>query len=102
MTAEQREFVVNYGKLHEETPELIDALIEAAVGYLDGSGIAPELAQPAVYNVALAGIVAHYHENRAAVEQSPPKDFEPGVRLIINQLKRECQIARATGVRKCD
>lgn len=96
-----RDFAVAYAKLDEEPDAIIDALVAAAEGYLANSGISPELAQPELYSLAVAGITAHYHENRAAVDQSAPKDFEPGLRLILNGLKRECEIARATGGATC-
>lgn len=96
MDAVLTEFVVQYGKLEEETESVVTALIGAAETYLAGAGISPETAAPALYNLAVAGIVSHWHENRAAVDQSSPKDFEPGIRLIINQLKRDSQIVDAT------
>lgn len=101
MTDALRDFAVAYGKLDEEPAPVVDALIAAAESYLASSGILPELAQPSLYNLAVAGITAHYHENRAAVDQTAPKDFEPGLRLIINGLKRECEIALATGGAAC-
>lgn len=101
MAASQREFVVNYGKLQDEPAELIDALIAAAENYLANSGILPELAPQPLYDLAVAGITAHYNENRAAVDQSSPRDFESGLRLIINGLKRECEVATAAGGAEC-
>lgn len=86
------EFVVSYGKLEEESEEVISTLIAAAEDYLVGAGITSEYASAALYNIAVAGIVSHWHENRAAVDQSSPKDFEPGIRLAINQLKRDCEL----------
>lgn len=96
-----RDFVVAYGKLDEEPDPIVDTLIDAAESYLTSSGVLPELAPPPLYNLVVAGITAHYHENRAAVDQSAPKDFEPGLRLIINRLKLECEIALAAGGAEC-
>lgn len=87
------EFVVSYGKMEEESETVVAALIDAAEEYLAGAGVTPELAAASLYNLAVAGIVSHWHENRAAVDQSSPDDFEPGIRLVINQLKRNCEIA---------
>lgn len=92
MAAVPMEFVVSYGKLEEESEDVVSALIDAAEDYLAGAGVTPELAAASLYNLAVAGIVSHWHENRAAVDQSSPNDFEPGIRLIINQLKRNCEI----------
>lgn len=86
------EFVVSYGKLEEESEDVVSALINAAEEYLAGAGVTPELASASLYNIAVAGIVSHWHENRAAVDKSSPDDFEPGIRLVINQLKRNCEI----------
>lgn len=86
------ELVVSYGKLEEESKDVVSAMIDAAEEYLAGAGVLPELASPSLYNLAVAGIVTHWHENRAAVDKTSPDDFEPGVRLVINQLKRNCQV----------
>ena len=86
------EFVVSYGKLEDESEPVISGLIAAAEEYLAGSGITPELASTSLYNLAVAGIVTHWHENRAAIDKSSPDDFEPGIRLVINQLKRNCEV----------
>lgn len=97
MASSLTEFVVSYGKLDDEPVELVEALIGSAREYLSSSGIKPGLETIGLYKLAVAGIVAHWHENRAAVDQTAPKDFEPGIRLIINQLKRENQIMDAVG-----
>lgn len=86
------DFVVSYGKLEEESEDIVSGLIDAAEAYLTGAGVTPEHASAALYNIAVAGIVTHWHENRAAVDQSSPKDFDPGIRLAINQLKRDCEL----------
>ena len=92
MAAAPMAFVVSYGKLEEESEEVVAALMDAAEDYLAGAGVTPTLAPASLYNLAVAGIVAHWHENRAAVDDSAPEDFEPGIRLVINQLKRECEV----------
>ena len=86
------DFVVNYGKLEEESEDVVSALIDAAEDYLAVAGVTPELAAASLYNLAVAGIVTHWHENRAAVDKTSPNDFEPGIRLVINQLKRSCEV----------
>lgn len=86
------DFVVRYGKLEEEDPIVVSGLIDAAEAYLAGAGITPEYASAALYKIAVAGITIHFHENRAAVDQTSPNDFEPGIRLVINQLKQDCEI----------
>ena len=92
MSAVPMEFVVNYGKLEEESEDVVSALIDAAEDYLAVAGVTPELAAASLYNLAVAGIVTHWHENRAAVDKTSPNDFEPGIRLVINQLKRSCEV----------
>lgn len=92
MATAPMDFVVNYGKLEEESESVVATLIDAAEDYLAGAGVTPELAAASLYNLAVAGIVTHWHENRAAVDKTSPDDFEPGVRLVINQLKRNCEI----------
>ena len=86
------EFVRAYGKLEEDPDELVQALIDMAEDYLAGAGVTPERAKPSLYNFAVSGIALHFRENRVAVDQTSPKDFEPGVRWVINQLKRDCDI----------
>lgn len=97
MTTVPMEFVVSYGKLEEESEDVVTALVDAAEDYLAGAGVTPELAAASLYNLAVAGIVTHWHENRAAVDKTSPDDFEPGVRLVINQLKRNCEIVSILG-----
>lgn len=92
MASVPMEFVVSYGKLEEESESVVSTLIAAAEDYLAGAGVTPELAAASLYNLAVAGIVTHWHENRAAVDKTSPEDFEPGIRLIINQLKRNCEV----------
>ncbi len=86
------EFVRACGKIEEDPDELVQALTDAAENYLAGAGITPELASASLYNVAVSGIVLHWHENRVAVDRNAPEDFEPGIRLIINQLKQDCGV----------
>lgn len=92
MAAVPMELVVSYGKLEEESEDVVSALIDSAEAYLADAGVTPELAAASLYNLAVAGIVTHWHENRAAVDKTSPDDFDPGVRLVINQLKRSCEI----------
>ena len=91
------EFVVSYGKLEEESEDFVTSLIDAAESYLAGAGVLPDHAASALYYVAVAGIVTHWHENRASVDQTSPTDFNAGVRLIINQLKRDCELVSNLG-----
>lgn len=86
------EFVRAYGKIEEDPDELVQALIDAAEDYLAGAGVMPDLARPAIYNLAVSGIVLHWHENRVAVDQTFPTDFGAGIRGIINQLKQDCEV----------
>ena len=86
------EFVRSYGKIEEDPDELVQALTDAAEEYLAGAGVTPDLARPSLYQLAVAGIASHFHENRVAVDQTSPKDFEPGVRWTINQLKQDCGV----------
>ena len=86
------EFVRAYGKIEEDPDELVQALTDAAENYLAGAGITPELASLSLYQLAVAGVAMHFHENRVAVDQTSPKDFEPGVRWVINQLKQDCGV----------
>lgn len=85
-------FVVSYGKLENESEDVIAALIDAAEAYLENAGVMPEHSPAALYNLAVAGIATHWHENRAAVDQTSPNDFDAGIRLVINQLKRSCEV----------
>lgn len=86
------EFVANYGKLEDESEDVVYALIDAAEAYLENAGVVPENSPAALYNLAVAGIATHWHENRAAVDQTSPNDFDAGIRLVINQLKRSCEV----------
>lgn len=86
------EFVRAYGKLEEDPDELVQALTDMAEDYLAGAGVTPELARASLYNVAVSGIALHFRENRVAVDQTSPKDFEPGLRWVINQLKQDCGV----------
>ena len=81
----------------DEDDALVESLIEAAEEYLAGAGVYPGLAQEALYQLAVKGIVLHWYEQRNATERSAtegraPTDFAAGVRLIINQLKQTCQL----------
>lgn len=86
------EFVRAYGKIEEDPDELVQALTDAAENYLAGAGVTPELASLSLYQLAVAGIALHFHTNRVAVDQASPKDFEPGIRKIINQLELDCGV----------
>lgn len=86
------EFVRAYGKIEEDPDELVQTLTNMAEDYLAGAGITPGLAKASLYKVAVAGIALHFHENRVAVDQTSPKDFEPGLRWVINQLKQDCGV----------
>lgn len=71
---------------------LVSDLIDAAELYLSDAGIEVGPAPVALYRLAVCGLVAHWYDNRAAVDTSSPPDFEPGLRKLINQLKDNCQI----------
>lgn len=72
--------------------EVIRALMEAAILYLDNAGIVSTKVPPGLYNLALWSLTLHYYEHRADVESGAA--FPAGLRPIINQLKIVCQ-ARA-------
>ena len=82
------EDVKSYGRIDgDEDDALLAGLTGAAEEYLSNAGVTPENASASLYQLAVKGIVLHWYENRAAVDGGSPKDFEPGVRMVINQLK---------------
>lgn len=103
MTADLLKYIRDYGKYDEtEEDSLLSSLGTAAEEYLAGGGVRVELVPYNLYKLAVAGIVLHWHDNRAAVSGSaPPSDFEPGIRTVINQLKLK-SIRRAEGGCPCE
>lgn len=86
------DLVKEYVRSNDEDDDLVRGLITTAEEYLLGAGVAPDAAPYALYEFAIKGIVLHWYENRAAVDTSSPRDFEPGIRTVINQLKFTCGI----------
>ena len=74
----------------DEEDALLESLTDAAEEYLTNAGIDPGLAPPALYQLAVKGIVLHWYEHRNDTSGTMPTDFSAGVRLIINQLKNTC------------
>lgn len=87
------EDVKSYGRIDgDEDDALLVGFTEAAEEYLANAGVTPESASASLYQLAVKGIVLHWYENRTAVDSGSPKDFEPGIRLVINQLKCASEI----------
>ena len=76
----------------DEEDALLESLTNAAEEYLTNAGIDPGLAPPALYQLAVCGIVLHWYEQRNIATGAAPTDFPVGIRLTINQLKHTCQL----------
>lgn len=76
----------------DEEDALLDSLTNAAEEYLANAGIDPGLSAPALYQLAVCGIVLHWYEQRNIATGAAPTDFPVGIRLTINQLKHTCQL----------
>lgn len=76
----------------DEDDALLDSLTNAAEEYLTNAGIDPGLSAPALYQLAVCGIVLHWYEQRNIATGAAPTDFPVGIRLTINQLKHTCQL----------
>lgn len=76
----------------DEEDALLDSLTDAAEEYLSNAGIDPGLSAPALYQLAVCGIVLHWYEQRNIAAGAAPTDFPVGIRLTINQLKHTCQL----------
>ena len=74
----------------DEEDALLDSLTNAAEEYLANAGIDPGLSAPALYQLAVCGIVLHWYEQRNIATGAAPTDFPVGIRLTINQLKNTC------------
>ena len=75
-----------------EEDALLESLTNAAEEYLTNAGIDPGLSAPALYQLAVCGIVLHWYEQRNIATGAAPTDFPVGIRLTINQLKHTCQL----------
>lgn len=76
----------------DEEDALLKSLTNAAEEYLTNAGIDPGLSAPALYQLAVCGIVLHWYEQRNIATGAAPTDFPVGIRLTINQLKHTCQL----------
>ena len=76
----------------DEEDALLENLTNAAEEYLANAGIDPGLSAPALYQLAVCGIVLHWYEQRNIATGAAPTDFPVGIRLTINQLKHTCQL----------
>lgn len=76
----------------EEEDALLESLTNAAEEYLTNAGIDPGLSAPALFQLAVCGIVLHWYEQRNIATGAAPTDFPVGIRLTINQLKHTCQL----------
>lgn len=76
----------------DEEDALLENLTNAAEEYLTNAGIDPGLSAPALYQLAVCGIVLHWYEQRNIATGAAPTDFPVGIRLTINQLKHTCQL----------
>lgn len=76
----------------DEEDALLESLTNAAEEYLTNAGIDPGLSAPALYQLAVCGIVLHWYEQRNIATGAAPTDFPVGIRLTINQLKHTCQL----------
>ena len=73
-----------------EEDALLESLTNAAEEYLTNAGIDPGLSAPALFQLAVCGIVLHWYEQRNIATGAAPTDFPVGIRLTINQLKNTC------------
>lgn len=76
----------------DEEDALLKSLTNAAEEYLTNAGIDPGLSAPALFQLAVCGIVLHWYEQRNIAAGAAPTDFPVGIRLTINQLKHTCQL----------
>ena len=76
----------------DEEDALLNSLTIAAEEYLPNAGIYPGLSSPALFQLAVCGIVLHWYEQRNIATGAAPTDFPVGIRLTINQLKHTCQL----------
>ena len=76
----------------DEEDAMLEKLTNAAEEYLTNAGIDPGLSAPALYQLAVCGIVLHWYEQRNIATGAAPTDFPVGIRLTINQLKHTCQL----------
>lgn len=76
----------------DEEDALLKSLTNAAEEYLTNAGIDPGLSAPALFQLAVCGIVLHWYEQRNIATGAAPTDFPVGIRLTINQLKHTCQL----------
>ena len=76
----------------DEEDALLENLTNAAEEYLTNAGIDPGLSAPALYQLAVCGIILHWYEQRNIATGAAPTDFPVGIRLTINQLKHTCQL----------
>ena len=76
----------------DEEDALLKSLPNAAEEYLTNAGIDPGLSAPALFQLAVCGIVLHWYEQRNIATGAAPTDFPVGIRLTINQLKHTCQL----------
>ncbi len=69
----------------EDIPEVGDSLLVlagAAEDYLQTAGVPDAARTKATYDLAVKGIVLHWHDHPDGVD-----NFGPGLRALINQLK---------------
>ena len=83
---------------HDDDDELIVDIYDAAIGYLDNAGVASRLLKTSslpLYNLAIAGLVLNDYDRRLSEEAGSFATIDFGLRRKINQLKNECDAARA-------
>ena len=76
----------------DEEDALLKSLTNAAEEYLTNAGIDPGLSAPALFQLAVCGIVLHWYEQRNIAAGAAPTDFPVGNRRTINQLIHTCQL----------
>lgn len=70
--------------------EIIAALQDAAILYLQNAGIEKPAEDSPLYNLAVWSLTLHYYDHRDSVGNEA--SFPIGLRPIINQLKQTCEI----------